>query len=214
VFVGVEKLMKVYKYKSLGDTDCLGREKQLGYLKDIYENHRFYASSYNVLDDPMEGIFESYLGVGSYIVQKIINGKDDIRICSLSPTFRSMLMWSFYANCHKGYCVEAEIDDRKLIKVLYDDNPIIIESQNGSEEDKIRMLLSRKYKDWAFEKELRVLCKESYVDITVSKIYFGMRVEDTLFQQLKAEIQSKNKNIGVDKMKENMFEHINTSDEK
>ena len=207
--------MKVYKYKSLGDTNCiLGREKQLSYLKDIYENHRFYASEYNVLDDPMEGIFESYYGVESDIVQKIVKRKANIRICSLSPTFRSMLMWSFYANCHKGYCVEAEIDDNKLIKVSYDDNPIIIELQNASEEDKIKMLLSRKYKDWAFEKELRVLCKESYVDITVSKIYFGMRVEDSLFQQLKAEIETKNKNIYVDKMKENMFEHINTSDEK
>ena len=207
--------MKVYKYKSLGDADCmLVREKQLSYLKDIYENHRFYASKYNVLDDPMEGIFKSYYGNGNDIVQKIINGKENIRICSLSPTFRSMLMWSFYANCHKGYCIEAEIDDKKLIKVSYDDNPIMIESQNASEEDKIKNLLSRKYKDWAFEKELRVLCKESYVDITVSKIYFGMRVDNSLFQQLKEEIKTKNKNIEVDKMKENMFEHINTGDRK
>ena len=205
--------MKVYKYKSLGDSNCvLEHEKQLGYLKDIYENSRFYASDFNVLDDPMEGIFESYYGEGSDIVQKIIHGKANTHICSLSPTYRSVLMWSFYANHHKGYCVEAEIDEELLTKVIYDEDPINIESQNISEEDRIKFILSRKFKDWAFEKELRVLSKKRYVNITISKIYLGMRVKDSLFEQLKTEIQTKNKNIGVFKMNENMFEHIDTSD--
>lgn len=205
--------MIVYKYKSLGDSDCLlGREKQLNYLKDIYENNRFYASDFNVLDDPMEGIFESYNGSESNVVQKIIHGKIDTHICSLSPTYCSMLMWSFYANYHKGYCVEAEIDDKYLLNVLYDDKPIKIESQDVSEDEKIKKILSRKYKDWAFEKELRVLCKERFVSISVKKFYFGMRVNNDLFEQLKADIQSKDPNIEVIKMSENMFEHIDTSD--
>ena len=204
--------MIVYKYKSLGDSDCLlGREKHLNYLKDIYENNRFYASVYNVLDDPMEGIFESYNGLESDVVQKIIHGKTDTHVCSLSPTYSSMLMWSFYANYHKGYCVEAEIDDKNLLNVIYDDIPIKIESQDVSEDEKIKMILSRKYKDWAFEKELRVLCKERYVNISVKSIYFGMRVNDNLFDQLKAEIQDKYPNISVIKMSDDMFEHIDTS---
>ena len=204
--------MIVYKYKSLGDSDCLlEREKQLSYLKDIYENNRFYASDFNVLDDPMEGIFDSYNGLESVVVQKIIHGKTDTHICSLSPTYSSMLMWSFYAYYHKGYCVEAEIDDYYLLNVIYDDIPIKIESQNVSEDEKIKMILSRKYKDWAFEKELRVLCKERFVNISVKRIFFGMRVKDDLFEQLKAEIQDKNPNINVIKMNEDMFEHIDTS---
>ena len=204
--------MIVYKYKSLGDSNCLlGHEKQLGYLKDIVENQRLYASDFNVLDDPMEGIFESYIGNDSNIVQEIIHGKTNIHICSLSPTCSSMLMWSFYANSHKGYCVEAEIDEKMLLEVKYDDNPLTIEKQEASIDEKVQMILSRKYKDWAFEKELRVLCKERYVKITVKKIYFGMRVKDDLFDKLKNEIQEKNKSIDVIKMSEEMFEHINTS---
>ena len=207
--------MIVYKYKSLGNSDCLlEREKQLSYLKDIYENNRFYASDYNVLDDPMEGVFESYNGLESDVVQKIIHGKIDTHICSLSPTYSSMLMWSFYANYHKGYCVEAEIDENYLLNVLYDDSPIEIESHNTSEDEKIKMILLRKYKDWAFEKELRVLCKERFVRISVKGIIFGVRVDDNLFEQLKDEIHAKAPNINVIKMRENMFKHIDTSDDK
>lgn len=207
--------MIVYKYKSLGDSNCaLEQEKQLNYLRDIYENNRFYASDFNILDDPMEGIFESYNGIGSDIIQKILYGKTNTHICSLSPTYRSMLMWSFYANYHKGYCVEAEIDDKLLIRVLYDDNPITIESDNVVEEELISRILSRKFKDWAFEKELRVLCNKRYVDVSVRKLYFGMRVNIDLYEKLKMEIQAVNNNIGVDIMRENMFDHIDTNNEK
>ncbi len=212
MFVGVIILdMIVYKYKSLGDSKCtLEQEKQFGYFKDIYENNRLYASDFNILDDPMEGIFESYSGVESEIVQKIMYGKSSIYICSLSPTYRCMLMWSFYANYHKGYCVEVEINDDLLQNVIYDNMPIRIDSPNISEEEKIKQILSRKYKEWDFEKELRVLCKERYVPVSVKKIYFGMRVSNDLFEKMKEEIHTKNNNIKVLKMQENMFEHKDT----
>lgn len=203
--------MIVYKYKSLGDSKCtLEQEKQIGFLKDIYENNRLYASDFNILDDPMEGIFKSYSGEESEIVQKIKDGKSSIYICSLSPTYRCMLMWSFYANCHKGCCVEVEISDDLIQNVIYDNNPIRIDSPNISEEEKVKQILSRKYKEWDFEKELRVLYKERYVPVSVRKIYFGMRVSNDLFKKMKDEIHTQNKNIKVLKMRVNMFKHKDT----
>lgn len=202
--------MTVYKYKSLGDTRCaLEHEKLLGYLKDICLNNRLYAADFNQLDDPMEGVFESYNDENSDIVKQIYYGKSNTYICSLSPTYRSMLMWSFYANYHKGCCVEVEIDNSKLRKVDYQNNPMSIDNLNLGGKEKILTILSRKYKDWAFEKEYRVLSEEHFVKVKVKKIYLGMRIAQEIADKVK--FQLLNTDIQIEMMNESMFEHIDTS---
>ncbi len=205
--------MIVYKYKSLGDSSCpLLQEKQLGFLRDIFKNNRLYAADFNILDDPMEGVFKSSRFRTDHIVSDIVNGKNGIHICSLSPTYQSMLMWSFYANYHTGYCVEVEIEENSLRNVEYVDDPICTDNGDFNElgnEEKIKTILSRKYKDWAFEKELRVLTRERFVNVSVNKVYFGCRVNNKLYEQLKREIEEKE--IAVDIMNVELFNHINTN---
>ena len=208
--------MIVYKYKSLGDSSCaLEQEKQINYLRDIIKNNRLYAADFNILDDPMEGVFESENVRSDEVIQNILKNKNNLYICSLSPTYQSMLMWSFYANYHKGCCIEVEIADDILCEVEYHDNPINIDNGdyvqlNTSEKTKI--ILSRKFKDWGFENELRILCNEHHVNVIVKKVYFGMRVDDALYDKLKDEIEQENHEIEVLKMKDTMFEHIDTTD--
>lgn len=208
--------MIVYKYKSLGDSTCsLEQEKQLGYLKDIYMNNQLYAADFNVLDDPMEGVFRSNEARDNIIIQEILNRKRMMYICSLSPTYRSMLMWSFYANYHKGCCIEVEIEDGELRTVEYHENPVNIDVRQLNELDsteKTKAILSRKYKDWGFEKEIRVLSSNHFVPVTVRKIIFGMRVNDNLYVQTKHEIEQFNTKIEVFKMDATMFDHIDTTD--
>ena len=131
--------MIVYKYKSLGDSTCsLEQDKQLGYLKDICKNNQLYASDFNVMDDPMEGIFDSYLGNDNSYIMDICYGKINTHICSLSPTYQSMLMWSFYANQHRGCCIEVEISDEELKNVDYVTNPMNVDSSTIEYEKKLR----------------------------------------------------------------------------
>lgn len=204
--------MLVYKYKSLGDSTCsLEQEKQLGYLKDICTKNQLYASDFNVLDDPMEGIFYSNHDIGDPCISDILNGKIGTHICSLSPTYKSMLMWSFYANQHKGCCIEVEIPESELKKVNYVTNPMNVDTTTLGYDEKIEKILLMKYKDWAFEKELRILTRERFVNVCVKKIYLGMRVLDYLFEKYKTDIQNWNQEIIVEKMKEDMFNHIDTN---
>lgn len=175
-------------------------------------NH-LYAANFNELDDPMEGVFESDSPQNSGILTNIKNNKTNTHICSLSPTYQSMLMWSFYADYHKGCCVEMEISDEKIKKVDYVEKPIdLCFTNNMDEKEKIEKILLRKYKDWAFEKELRVLDEERYIKVEVKKVYFGMRIPDDLYDKLKTQIEGLKKVIKVDKMSEDMFKHIDTSD--
>lgn len=213
MFVGeIVNAMIVYKYKSLGSPTCaIDDNKQLERFKEICTMGRLYAALFRELDDPMEGIFDAH--ANNEMVQAIINKKDETRICALSPTYQSMLMWSFYANEHKGCCIGVEIDDDQLQKVNYVDNPLSIENPqiHNNVEDRTKTILLRKYKDWAFEEELRVLTHNKYVNAKVKIVYMGMRSSDELVEKLKADLKTCNKDIEIVKMKEDMFVHINTS---
>lgn len=205
--------MIVYKYKSLGDSTCpLEQEKQIGYLKDICMNNHIYAADFYVLDDPMEGVFNSYRDNRDTYISDIIHGKIDTHICSLSPTYQSMLMWSFYANQHKGCCIEVEIPDDKIKKVDYVKYPMDVDASTLEYEEKIEKILLRKYKDWAFEKEIRVLTRERYVKANVKKVFIGMRASEEIYDKLNTEILCLRNEIKVERMKESMFEHIDTSE--
>lgn len=204
--------MFVYKYKSLGNSTCsLEKEKQFGYLKDICTNGQLYASNFDNLDDPMEGIFNSYRNIDDSYLSELFSTKNCTHICSLSPTYQSMLMWSFYANQHKGCCIEVELLEDEPKTVNYVTNPMDVDTANLDNEGKIEQILLRKYLDWAFENELRVLTKERFVKVRVNKVYFGMRISNDLFEKYKTDIQNWNEEINVDKMREDMFIHINTN---
>lgn len=124
-------------------------------------------------------------------------------------------MWSFYADCHKGCCVEVEIEDDILSEVEYIDDPITIDTHEIDElntPQMIKAILTKKFKDWGFEKEIRVLTNNHYVPVTVKRILFGMRVNDNSYEQLKQDIQNCNREIEVFKMDITMFNHIDTTE--
>ena len=111
--------MLVYKYRGGSFT------RDLKSLK----NDIFWASSTSQLNDPCEGLiniedFEQQfnhlknvfyqhsgnLALLEQLSQNIIDMKDTkFGIFSLSKTYRDELLWSHYANSHKGFCIEYDL---------------------------------------------------------------------------------------------------------
>ncbi len=148
--------MLAYKFRSANE---------LHYALDIIFNNRLHCSDWRKLNDPMEGQFGySYRTTDEHDhseeVTKIISHKRGFLICSLSRTFNSHLLWAHYASGFSGLAIEVELPedahDVKVVEyrgvfghVLFDS---VIDPEQAAEQ-----ILSSKYKEWAYEQEVRIL---------------------------------------------------------
>ena len=89
-------------------------------------------------------------------------------------------MWSFYADEHRGCCLEVEVDDyNSWDKVLVDYTQKVYDLTDISTAKEI---LSRKSKHWKYEKEVRFIKEsnindmEEYLQIKIKRIYLGIRM--------------------------------------
>lgn len=90
---------------------------------------------------------------------KARNMQRTIFLASFSERSDSILMWSHYANNHKGVCIGYSL--KELIE-KYDFFPVVYEGRlqqytDGSSE--LREILT-KYTDWSYEKEWRLIQKD------------------------------------------------------
>lgn len=191
-----------YKYRSLSN---------LRYFLDILMYKRLYLASYSELNDPMEGAYRIQKGrnVDVSWLRLLHSEKNDIHICSLSKAHKNILMWSHYADSHKGCCIELEVSSKTGIietDVRYVDK---IWLEYGNDYKKAAYsVLSRKLKCWDYEEEVRILKEipskshiSKYVKIKIVRIYLGCNMaskEVTFYKKL---IQSIDQTIEVQKLK-------------
>ena len=154
-----------YKFRSL---------QNLKRFIDIVLNERLYASRYDELNDPMEGVYLTNPSNGN-IIRLLREEKYKTRICSLSTDYRHTLLWSHYADSHTGCCIEVSaVNERELpTTVRYIEHiPVVNDIQEGKE------LLSHKSTVWEYEKEVRYFRKTSYLNIRIHRIIFGLKVSN------------------------------------
>ncbi|MCK5707226.1 MAG: hypothetical protein KAI43_06185 [Candidatus Aureabacteria bacterium] len=185
--------MKAYKFRP---------SSQLAFALDIIFNKRLHCADWQTLNDPMEGMFAySYSSSSekdhSHQVEAIIREKKQIKICSLSKTFDSHLLWSHYASGFDGLVVEVELPDRdeRVKDVIYRGifaQVSMEEYQNAS--DTAETILSSKYNEWEYEKEIRVLNRSEWYSLrkSVTKIIIGHRMSPALVEALKIICDKKN----------------------
>lgn len=117
-------------------------------------------------------------------IDKVLNSKG---ICSFSKKKDNILMWSHYADSHRGICLEFDITEDYDFFVF----PIIIKYEReypkidvSKTRDKVgEKLLTTKYEGWQYEQEVRIY-KEAYGEYefkptSLKAIYFGCKVEDS-----------------------------------
>lgn len=170
-----------YKYKDVKDIERLGL---------LLKEQKIWASTYYNLNDPMEWFFESK---DSQFNQKLLDEyKGDVRICCLSKTPNYGLMWSMYADEHRGICIELEVDESENIKenaglspeywVKYD-----VEYKNEPSEIKdgyppVEEILKVKSPQWRHEQEVRFVRKSKencYLKVKIKGVLIGVRASAT-----------------------------------
>ncbi|MGS1107981.1 DUF2971 domain-containing protein [Achromobacter anxifer] len=154
--------MKFYKYRPLNN---------LWHILDIVVNQRLYCAHWSTLNDPLEGRYEIYLGnkspkLASTMVSRIEQARDGFRIASLSATPTSFLLWSHYADGHKGVAIEVDIpeDHPDLTKIIYSPFSSVFSEKAQTQED-MRHLFNGKGEEWAYEEEYRVIIDREYFDL-------------------------------------------------
>ncbi|MEN8130572.1 MAG: DUF2971 domain-containing protein [Pseudomonadota bacterium] len=77
-----------------------------------------------------------------------------------SQEWSNPVMWSHYADKHRGICLGFDIPEKYLIKVNYADSLMTIEfddeNQENINEGFIQKLFCTKFTDWKYEKEWRM----------------------------------------------------------
>jgi len=164
----------LYKYRSLTD---------FRRFVDIILRNRLYACSYDKLNDPMEGFFR-YSGSSIDYIDELKKEKQRTVICSLSQTYKDGLMWSFYADEHKGCCIELEVTGKKdwrRIPVNYTVvSASVDDTMKSSLLSSMDYILSTKSLSWSNEQEIRyvkALNKNSKqtLSIKIHRVILGIK---------------------------------------
>ena len=176
-----------YKYRSVNNLER---------LTDIIREKRLWASTYKDLNDPMEWFFRSKQKDFDDVV--LSKHKKNARICSVSKSRNYGLMWSMYADEHRGVCIEFSIDENEIYRdsgsidseswrkfiVKYSPESAEIE-ENVTEANRDTIVdntLGIKSKQWEHEQEVRFVKfadpENCFIKIKIHKIYLGVRMSD------------------------------------
>jgi len=215
--------MLVYKYRG-GDKNIFKRDL------DSLEKCYFWAPDSESLNDPCETLInvDSFKNQIGWFIKIFYSKNQDVKerfknvsealndlvnfnigIFSLSKTFKDELLWAHYANSHKGFCIEYDLDIlmnnysskrfssypvkyyKNLPKVTLWD--MISLSNNLNKNRIVKKFSSTKSKKWINEQEIRIITdnfgKHHYYFKAVKSIYFGLKMleseKDKLMSALK-----------------------------
>lgn len=147
---------------------------------DIVLNSRIYAAPYFDLNDPMEGLYTYNAGtINKELVRKIKGEKNKLRICSLSRRSDSTLMWSHYADSHRGVAIGLVVDRKHEMRpITYEGLSYVRNATRHGSHETAKNVLTCKLEPWAYEEEERVFVTDSnYVDISIIQILLGSKMD-------------------------------------
>lgn len=198
--------MYFLKFMSLENTDR---------FLQIITNNQLYASEFEKLNDPMEGIFKANKD-NHNIINEIFGNKK--RICALTreSNLYNILMWSHYAKFHSGCCFKVSIDGDQPKPVEYNYDVQTAKQLSGADIDD---LLLRKFPMWEYEDEVRCLTMEQNVSIQIHKVYFGYKVkkDDENFRRIidaLTEKQIPTEYIRKEELQKEYIEYLKTKNER
>jgi hypothetical protein len=143
--------MKIYKYHTIN----------VNLLNSLRKKTNWY-SKLRLLNDPYECFFVDNTNTDVY---SNLNSK--LCVCCFSKNMSEILMWSHYANNHKGVCLEFEEHKEeeikgRLIEMQYENAVQIIDEVERYSSGDLSInidtngkFLKNKFKNWGYEEELR-----------------------------------------------------------
>ncbi len=169
--------MKLYNYHKI----------DINLLKSLHKQGNWY-SRVEKLNDPYE------LFLNDNTDTQVYNRfKKAILVCSFSKNRNEILMWSHYADNHKGVCLEWEINEKEkkdsLFEINYNNEIIALNEIELTQTGHLSLnvetngkFLNQKFTMWSYEEEIRFIRIEkdltqtgSYANFPgkLSAIYFG-----------------------------------------
>lgn len=181
----------LYKYRSLSNFQ---------HFMDIIVNKRMYAAKFTELNDPMEGVYRfNPYNCDENVITDIRDGKAAFRILSLSKSYNNILMWSHYADGHKGVvigissCPTAE-------EINYSEESFKITTTEGIDSEQTsKEILLTKHIAWKYEEEKRIFTsyEDCYVDVEIKEIIIGKRTDSKTKELIKKIIPLIDNNIQI-----------------
>jgi Protein of unknown function (DUF2971) len=174
------RFVKLYKYRSIsGDS--------FRFTQDIFIERRLFSQKAVSLNDPNEGVLHieienPYSEWGNQLEQR---NRQQTHLCCFSSDHKNTLMWSHYADQHKGICIEFNstefiYNSGRILEVEYSDN---IKKIPPSDMENYEILFSSKSSDWSYEKEWRYISKDNqflkFSDKAISRILLGWRFDES-----------------------------------
>ncbi|MEG0031285.1 DUF2971 domain-containing protein [Acinetobacter sp.] len=224
--------MLVYKYRG----GSFKRDLQ------SLKNDTFWASNTKQLNDPYEGfisikdyqqqfnnlknIFSQHrtnLTLIEQSLKNIIDMKDTkLGILSLSKRYDDELLWAHYANSHKGFCIEYDLDQllskqnpkHRFFDIQYSDKiPNLDFSKFLGQNDPdilIKKILGYKSQRWEYEQELRIITENQGINTydyrAVKAIYFGLKTPKSTISKTMKTLQGRRIKYFQMHLKPNSFE--------
>ena len=144
-------------------------------IHDSYENGKLTKTARHAVDSAFKDIQKQVLNTGVF---------------SLSESKSNLLLWSHYADSHRGFCIEFERSpdselgkDKQTSPVEYKKEfPIIKLSEIAPDGMQLLRAILTKAIDWKYEKEWRMFFKkaDTHHDLParISSIIFGCRMAE------------------------------------
>ena len=132
-------------------------------------------------------------------------------VLCFSRNWHNPLLWSHYADKHKGMCLGFDVPRSYLMEMTYSGRRLLMSIENEMkkfklDEEFMKKMLSTKYKDWKYEDEVRLFLnleeqdletshyfKEFSEEIALKQIILGQRCEFT-----KTEVEKRLSSYGKD----------------
>lgn len=143
------------------------------YLEDKYENYlsntnsvesRFNRKKNNTTWNDLIDKTWNELSNESWENINTAYSVSDLRVFCVSKSYKNILMWSHYADSHKGVCVGFDFSKKPLIinKNEYVFEEVKYDDRNKIDDIDLRMSsLLYKFKDWKYENEFRLILDNS-----------------------------------------------------
>ena len=136
-------------------------------------------------------------------------------VLCFSQRWHNPVLWSHYADKHRGVCLGFEVPDQNLLQISYVASPLELELEkqmleHGTVGDEIvRKLFTTKFVDWEYEEEVRMFVKSSQTyeelglhfyqfddELVLKKVVIGPRSAD-LAKSINAAIQPQDSEVEV-----------------
>lgn len=171
-----------------------------------------------------DGGREAYLAKESALFQKLV--LQSFGVCSLSEINDDILMWSHYADGHKGFCLEFSRVPENIFEyaqpVKYPDSDEFpyVDYWNVQKDELIEdiiQIVTTKSRHWSYEKEWRAIDRPSSSDEsykghveklpedTLSGIIFGVEMPNNDRETIKSIVAGKDVNLYEARIVKNMF---------